>query len=568
MLTRLARLVPWIVVLTALALCPALSTQVTKQLASGVTLFQDINTDPANALIVNVITVDPANPAVKVKAALAGDTVHAEDATKGREKVSTITSRRGALVGINADFFPFTGDPLGLCIIDGELVSEPAGEVRAAIGMLKDGGVFFDKPILSASLSLTGGVSRQIDGINRPRETNQILVYSEAYGASTQGKYKGTELVLTSGDLPVRVGKTITLTVSEVRADSAGTPIPKGGMVISAGGPAAWFLKENVKPGDALTVRFDIKSQSGRDWSLVEQAVGGGPWLVKDGGECIDGLDECFKSAFCSTNHPRTAIGATADGKLLLVTVDGRQSGISSGISLPNLAALMRRFGATNAINLDGGGSTTMSVKGLVVNSPCEGIERLVSNALLVMADLKEKELPKLAVSGIEGQATAGENSQMFLTWGDDHQAFTDDQLKHAVWGTNSGVGFMNQAGSFIPVRARKGSVGAFFGKQVAKMDLTVLPGPAAKLDVTLNASRQDPLHSAVSLVLTDAQGNRLAGREVALSAVGGKLGVDKGTTDDKGEFATAVTWEPATVERTVKATVDTLSQTVIFTRR
>ena len=101
----------------------------------------------------------------------------------------------------------------------------------------------------------------------------------------------------------------------------------------------------------------------GFDWSQVDQAVGAGPWLVKSGAEAIDTEDEGMDVAYFSKRHPRTAVGVTADNKLLIVTVDGRQP-ISQGVTLVELAALMKQLGAVNAINLDGGGSTTLSVKG------------------------------------------------------------------------------------------------------------------------------------------------------------------------------------------------------------
>ena len=497
---RSTRVFIYLCILTALILSPALSTQITKQLAPGVTMLQDINTDPANALIVNVITLDLNNPAVKLKAALADDSVYSNDSTKGREKVSSITSRRGALVGINADFFPFTGDPLGMCIIDGELISEPSKDKRAAFALSKNGCVFFDIPILSAKLTLSNNVCRQIDGINRSRETNQIIVYTEAFGPNTETKYKGTDIVLTSSELPVQVGKKLNLTVTEIRPDSLNTSIPKGGVVISAGGPAAWFLKENVKPGDCMSMQFDIKGSNGQDWSQVNQSVGGGPWLVKDSADINDFSEEGFQPAFSSTSHPRTAIGVTCDNKLLLVTIDGRQP-LSNGISLPKLTTLMKRYGAVNAINLDGGGSTTLSIKGLIVNSPSEGAERPVANALLVFADQPTQELSNLTISGIPNEVVSGEGSQLFLTWGDDSQMLTETQLDNIIWGTANGVGFVNQKGYFTPVKLRKGTVKALNGNQSASLAVSVIEKapvqeqtPAPTLPTPLHDTQQPQL--------------------------------------------------------------------------
>ncbi|MGC8862498.1 MAG: hypothetical protein ACP5R5_06955, partial [Armatimonadota bacterium] len=106
---------------------PGLSAPVVKQIGPGVVLSQEVDTNPVCPLIINCVSVDLGDPRVEIKTAVGKDVVIANDPAKGRETISAMTARRGALVGVNADFFPFTGDPLGICIIDGELVSEPPG---------------------------------------------------------------------------------------------------------------------------------------------------------------------------------------------------------------------------------------------------------------------------------------------------------------------------------------------------------------------------------------------------------------------------------------------------------
>ncbi len=281
-------------VLLALAIAQTAAAQpVVKQLAPGVVLTQEIDTNPQCPLIVNCVSVDLAVAEVEVKAAVGKDKVLVNDPAKGRETISAMTARRGALVGINADFFPFTGDPLGVCIIDGELVSEPPGN-RVAVAIRKDRTAFFDTPGLNARIETAGGACRAVAGINRSRETNQIVVYTPAFGASTGNQYRSVDLVCASPDLPVRVNVPIRLTVSEVRQGATDTPIPNDGVVVSGGGEAAAFLEANVKVGDTITLRFDIKSPNGFDWTDVAQAVGGGPWLLREGKPWIDTVAEGF----------------------------------------------------------------------------------------------------------------------------------------------------------------------------------------------------------------------------------------------------------------------------------
>ncbi len=545
---------------------PAWCTYTSRQLAPGITFAQDICTDAQSALITNVITVDPSAPGVAIKAAIGQDVVLANDWRKGREAISQLTKRKGALVGVNADFFPFTGDPLGVCIADGQLISEPALG-RVALGVLGNKALFIDNPRFSAAVTLARGVSRQIDGVNRVRETNQLIAYTDVFGDTTHNKYPATDIVCSSPDLPIRAGKTVNLTVTDVRLNAADTAIPKGGMVLSAGGPAGYFLKENLKPGDTLTARFDIKSASCYDWSLVEQAVGGGPWLVKQGKPCIDAADEGFSTHFVNTCHPRTAVGITSGGKLLIVTVDGRQF-ISGGISLPALANLMIGLGAVNAINLDGGGSTTLSVRGLLVNSVSDSEERLVADALLVYGSIEPiPELPGLAIAGITPEVVSGQGALLSLVSGDDAKPLTPEQSARVVWGTTNTVGFVNQMGYFTPGKTRKGMVSAIYGSQVVSFAVNVIPGPPSKVAAVLEPDKQNPLRAALSVTVADANSNLLAGKEVLPNVVGGKPDLDTGVTNDKGVFSTGITWDPAAADRRAAALAGSVSAEAVLSQ-
>lgn len=544
---------------------PAFATQTTKQLATGVTLYQEINTTAGAELVVNSVTVDPKAEGVSIKAAVGKDIILTEDALKGAETIAAMTGRRNAIIGINADFFPLgtdrQGDPLGVCVIDGELVSEPSPRA-AVVAVLKDGTFAFDNPTWEASLTLANGVSRQIDGIDRPRETNQVIAFTSMFGSSTRGKDKGTEVVCKSDDLRVQSGKTINLTVVEVRADCVNTPIPKGGMVLSAGGPAALFLKENLKPDDKLTVKFDIKSANGTDWSQVQQAVGGKPFILKDGKEFINLEAEGVGKTFSTYRHPRTALGITADGKLMLVTVDGRQS-ISRGINLPDLSALMKRLGAVHAINLDGGGSTTMSYRGGVINSPSGGVQRAVADGLLVFANpVAMDELPKLTINVPGDGIPAGQGAALSVTCGDDSRPLPRDQLDKIVWTSANGMGFVNQQGYAMPIRTRKGSMMAFYGAQQVSFDVNVVAGEPKKLDIAITPDNNDPLLAQAVVTLTDANSNSCAAKPVTLVVTGGKADVETGSTDDKGVFAASITWDAAATDRSVMATSDTLTLT------
>lgn len=153
------------------------------------------------------------------------------------------------------------------------------------------------------------------------------------------------------------------------------------------------------------------------DWKEVTDALAAGPMLLESGRSVVADRDEGFGDSMYA-RHPRTAVGITAKGKILLVTVDGRTSG-SRGVTLEELAKLMQTLGCTHAMNLDGGGSTTMWVRGKphagVVNFPCDNKkfdhegERAVANALLVLArDVEIVDAPALDPGGAWKTIAAG----------------------------------------------------------------------------------------------------------------------------------------------------------------
>jgi exopolysaccharide biosynthesis protein len=120
-------------------------------------------------------------------------------------------------------------------------------------------------------------------------------------------------------------------------------------------------------------------------WAEADDALAAGPLLLRDGVPVVDVESEAFSRVFALARHPRTAFGVRADGTLVLLTVDGRQAEHSVGMSLPELAALLGDLGAVDAINLDGGGSTTMVVGGRTVNRPSDPAgERENADALLL----------------------------------------------------------------------------------------------------------------------------------------------------------------------------------------
>ena len=203
------------------------------------------------------------------------------------------------------------------------------------------------------------------------------MLYTPSYHADTDTAKGGLEWVidrqrgrLISG--PHRDGK---------------TRIPARGFVLSFGGE---HVPEPLQLlGRGTRVRLDVSYEpvegEPKSWLLAQDIVGGAGLLIRDGRDIEDWSIERFNQGFAENRHPRTMIGTAADNTIWLVTVDGRQPELSVGMTLVELRALAHRLGLVNALNLDGGGSTTMWVQGQVVNRPSDPTgPRKVSDALLV----------------------------------------------------------------------------------------------------------------------------------------------------------------------------------------
>lgn len=341
---------------------------------------------PSGPLFVNYMKIDLKEPGIRVSPVMA---------TGGKETVDELVAKHGAIAGVNGIYFAADGRPLGLVVIDGELISPPYFN-RTAAGMWPDGTILIDnltmtgevralaldEPQTTDEFGLIGegqdkvdtssGNVWQIDGVNRLRYADELIVYTPENGLSTRTNNYGLEIIVENNQV--------------VGVAEGNGPIPRDGFVLSGHGKAVQWLR-NLEIGEYINASWGLQP----DWlgQGVVHALGGGPRLLRGGKIDITAEEERFQPDITLGRAPRTALGTTADGKLVLVTVNGRQDNISIGMSLQELAELMQNLGAMEAMNLDGGGSSTMVVRGIVLNAPSDGRPRAVSNAVLVWADTK-----------------------------------------------------------------------------------------------------------------------------------------------------------------------------------
>jgi hypothetical protein len=320
--------------------------------------------------VIDILVCDPS----KVRLALG----RAQDRGVGVETTSAIARRRGAIAATNGGYFrtegPYRGEPAGIVITAGKVLSEPSRR-RPGLAVSNKGPrtrlavVDVD---LRAEVVAGDKARRRIDGINRPRLDNELILFTPGFDRTTLTGPQGIEATFEKGK--------ITGVVEAV----GGAVIPAEGGVLSAHGEAAAWVRSHLGPGTRVETRTEA-AFSPRPSFPPDFVIGGGPRLVRDGRSAGPPDPGIYPSGFADARHPRTAVGVRADGRIVLVTVDGRQPERSVGMTIAELAALLLELGALEAINMDGGGSTTMAVRGKVVNSPSDlAGERAVGDALLV----------------------------------------------------------------------------------------------------------------------------------------------------------------------------------------
>lgn len=326
-------------------------------------------------LRVHAVSVDLRDPSVRVGTALADERL-----ISNGETVSSMAERTGAVAGINGDYFDIgqTDQPLNVLVENGSLVRAPMK--RYALAVTAGKRVEFAEFSLAASVQLPGGATVALDGFNAwPPPENGVAFLTPAFGPVAPVP----NLTLVRLESVASQGETRTLRVVETADNTIEQP---PGYYLGIG-LNAYGSVPVPNPGQTLIADTLLSPDGAR----IAAALGGGPLLVRDGAP-YDDPDGPSGGAF-ETLIPCSGAAVTADGRLLLLEVDGRQPTRSVGLTRAQFAALMLAFGATQGMALDGGGSSTLVTRRLgdavatERNSPSDGSERPVADSLLVYSD-------------------------------------------------------------------------------------------------------------------------------------------------------------------------------------
>lgn len=369
---------------------------------------------------VTMLAVDPRTFSGSMKSVLATDEVF------GRETTSALAERLGAVAAVNGGFFTIDGtrdvpgpwlegtdgDLGGIAVVKGDLVSEAAGD-RPALVLRQDGGRAEVRRLVTPMTVTAEGSSHEVTGLNR---TPGLVTNCGGVGAATpvpgaQHDYtcgNDNELVAFGSEfgtsLPTGAGMQVRLdshgAVTEVSETRGGAEPVAGTTALQATGSAAEWLDTHAVPGSKLAVKEQVRdSQTGAVLGLTPDTsvMNGGPLLVKDKEVVLDPVRDGWSPApiagaaradfywrWYVRRNPRTAAGILPDGRVIFVQVDGRQPGRSVGLSITETAAVMKALGATDAINLDGGGSSAVVTEDGLVNTPSDPLERPVADAIVL----------------------------------------------------------------------------------------------------------------------------------------------------------------------------------------
>lgn len=351
-----------------------------QQVADGVRLYRVNNPavlDSPGPVGIQILRLDPART-------MLGSAI-AKDRVVSLETVPDMAARTGALAAINAGFFVVrNGDPAGLLEVGDELVSDTS-LMRGAVGVVRKPGqpvrLVFDRVSASVTLRYTvagDAVTTPIDGVNTTRVRGRLMLYTPRYGPDSDTAPGGVEWQIDGP--PLRV--------SDVRANAGKTPIPRNGAVLSFGGTVLPTALERLVVGQHVAIETSFQTALGtlpETWVDAEDIVGGAGLLVFRGKPITDWSEEQLREGFMTERHPRTLIGASKDGTIWLITVDGRNPQLSNGMTFGELQRLAIGLELYYALNLDGGGSTTMVVNGAIVNHPSDPAgPRRVSDGIIV----------------------------------------------------------------------------------------------------------------------------------------------------------------------------------------
>jgi hypothetical protein len=331
---------------------------------------------------IHVLRIDRSRPDLELQSAHANGTVLGLGTVS--EQLETLDPKQGRPVAaVSGDFYQrdraFAGDPRGLQILRGDLLSAPVG----GAGLWVDAAGQLHAANIQSALRITwpNGTKTPFT-LNGERQAEDLELYTPLLGGSTHAS-GGKEWVLEpTQPLPgvaLPPGTNFNAIVREVRTGIS-APVKPGTLVLSAG-PALAPRLPQITAGSTV----QVSTVTSPNLPGARTAISGGPLLVHEGQaqEIRPPNEDSYQFSSMVERHPRSAVGWNPQF-LYLVAVDGRQPG-AAGMTLTELGKYLATLGCQEALNLDGGGSATLWAAGKVRNRPSDGRERELASSLVVV---------------------------------------------------------------------------------------------------------------------------------------------------------------------------------------
>ncbi len=419
--------------------------------------------------------------------------------TKYLTTVSQMAKNSDATIAINADFFNWgeksgQGSPIGAVFFDKKFHSSPSTN-KGMYTIMQDmsQNVFADIIDYKITITAPHGEQRQLGGKNKASDLSQIMMYDNLYDTHSLGSTETLYEIVVTDDI-----------VTEIRFSSEPVELKDNMYVLAGLSDHDTFLLDNFKIGDKIV----LTETSSIDFDNISLAVGAGALLVENGKAL-----NTFSHNVSGTN-PRSALGISKDGRKLYFTVVEGRTDNSSGMSMSELAAFMKYIGAHTAVNLDGGGSSTLVTKNLKdssyenVNVPSDGAQRKVSSSLAIISSAEKTSILKNLKLDTKSENVFVGSGIDINTQGFDEYYYPVDVNENSLTYSVSGVNGYFKENTFFPKSAGEATITAKAKNgAAASIKLNVLGTPykiensERKIEIGINSSKE------INLLVTDING-------------------------------------------------------------